>query len=400
MTARVGFGTLLDAACAYPQATPCVDRDGPALENYGAPKVQVQSQRSIFFTGPVPRALGGYQQLYRNLLRALGPEQVDVLEYLSAPVFEELPDNAHRLAIASSAPDFVRRFATAYLTRPPTVFLLGHINLLPALAVLPRLEKHRVLLLLAGVDAWAEVSHTQRRGLRHADVVAFIARYNCAIFQSYNQRHLRPGTRLETIYLSCPPDLELVPPSPTPTSATRTILFVSRITAEEALKGLSTLLEAMTHLDPAVWRLEIVGTGPAQPRYEARAAELGIAERVVFLGKVDTETRRQCLERAELLCLPSAQEGFGIVYAEALLAGRPCVGAAAGAAPEVITEEGGAVAPYGEPVALARALQRTSDRFRAGELNPAQLRGIYERRYSWASFQQHWQDLVRGLRED
>lgn len=127
-------------------------------------------------------------------------------------------------------------------------------------------------------------------------------------------------------------------------------------------KDTATLLAAF----PAVLdahprtRLRIVGGGPELPALRARARALGLGEAVCFLGEVPGEraVRREYFQ-ADVFCLPSRQEGFGIAFLEAMAAGLPVVGAAAGAVPEVVPEgEAGLLVPPRDPEALAAALIR------------------------------------------
>ena len=151
-------------------------------------------------------------------------------------------------------------------------------------------------------------------------------------------------------------------------------------------KDTPTLLEAFARLrqsHPAV-RLRIVGGGPELPRLRARARELGLGERVTFLGEVPDggAVRREYLA-ADLFCLPSLQEGFGIVFLEAMAAGLPIVAARTAAVPEVVPGgEAGLLVPPRDPAALAAALARLLDdealRRRLGEAGRRRVE-----RYDW-----------------
>jgi phosphatidylinositol alpha-1,6-mannosyltransferase len=137
------------------------------------------------------------------------------------------------------------------------------------------------------------------------------------------------------------------------------VLIVGRMWAEQRGKGHDALLEAW----PAVRRqapeaeLWIAGRGDDVPRLEQKAGELGVAEAVQFLGHISDEQLARRYRRAALFCMPSRQEGFGLVYAEAMWHGTPCIGSHADAAAEVIREgETGLLVPYGEPAPLADAI--------------------------------------------
>ncbi len=72
--------------------------------------------------------------------------------------------------------------------------------------------------------------------------------------------------------------------------------------------------------------LTIVGEGAQQAALEAMTADAGIAERVEFAGSLDPAAMQSTMSRAEVFCLPSLSESFGIVYIEALACGTPVIG--------------------------------------------------------------------------
>ncbi len=69
--------------------------------------------------------------------------------------------------------------------------------------------------------------------------------------------------------------------------------------------------------------LVLAGDGPQRPEVEAKAGDLGIAERVRFLGQRGDANR--LYQAFDVFCLPSLYEGLGIVAVEAQAAGLPCV---------------------------------------------------------------------------
>jgi len=101
----------------------------------------------------------------------------------------------------------------------------------------------------------------------------------------------------------------------------------------------------------------IAGDGPDRPRLEAIALRLG--GNVTFLGRVDDMTLNAAFAGARAFVLPSAGEGFGLVYLEAMAHALPCVAAKAGGAPEVVLDgETGVVVPPRHIGALSEAIER------------------------------------------
>jgi glycosyltransferase involved in cell wall biosynthesis len=107
-------------------------------------------------------------------------------------------------------------------------------------------------------------------------------------------------------------------------------------------------------------RLLIVGAGPERERLRRYAAELGISERVeirsVPYGEMPSVfARASCVVLASLP-IPSWEEQFGMVLAEAMAAGAPIVASASGAIPEVLAGSGAPLFDPGDWIGLARLL--------------------------------------------
>ncbi len=302
------------------------------------------------------------------------------------------------VAAPASQAAFAARLGFDYARRPATWFLFAHVGLTSPLGLLPRRADHRVSLILHGIEAWVPLGKRRGLGLKRVDSLIFTTEYSKALFMSFNGEVLRRDAETVVIPLSAEGALESSLPAPVRTATRLRVLCVTRLMRDEPLKGVSTLLEAAAHLDPRSWEIVILGDGDGRAAYEAEAVRLGVTDRVRFLGWVADEVRTQMLEDSDVFCLPSAQEGFGIAFLEAMVAGRPCVGAAAGAVPEVIQREVGELFPFGDAVALASVLQRVGERVRGGELTPASVRAHYDRRYSWPLFQQRWRGYAARMR--
>jgi len=138
------------------------------------------------------------------------------------------------------------------------------------------------------------------------------------------------------------------------------IVQVSRM---EALKGHLLHLRALALLkDLGGWVCWIVG-GPQKPGerdyfgiLQKTATELGIAERVHFLGQRTDIS--QLLGAADIFCQPNERpEAFGIVFIEALWAGLPIVTTAMGGAVEIVDESCGLLVEPGNRTLLAESLR-------------------------------------------
>ncbi len=122
-------------------------------------------------------------------------------------------------------------------------------------------------------------------------------------------------------------------------------------------KDVATLLDAMARLPEDV-RLRVVGNGPELSRLRQRVRTLALDGRVELLGHVPFARLAAEYRRADVFCLPSRQEGFGIVFLEAMAAGLPIVAARAAAVPEVVSDgECGILIEPGNSAELASVIE-------------------------------------------
>ncbi len=133
-----------------------------------------------------------------------------------------------------------------------------------------------------------------------------------------------------------------------------TLAFAGRLTAQ---KSLSRALEAVAATDGV--RFVIAGDGPDRAALEGRARELGIADRVRFLGAQPRERIVELFRAADATILSSSWENFPHTVVEALAVGTPVLAMEAGGVAEVVHDgvNGLLVAP-GDTGGLAEAVRR------------------------------------------
>lgn len=119
------------------------------------------------------------------------------------------------------------------------------------------------------------------------------------------------------------------------------LLSVGRL---HRMKGLHILLDTLAALRERPWRLIIAGDGPERAALESQAAALHLSGRVIFLGRVADEDLPHLYAGADVFVNPElGQPAFGLVALEALLQGTPVIANRAGALPEVVGDNGGAL---------------------------------------------------------
>jgi glycosyltransferase involved in cell wall biosynthesis len=140
-----------------------------------------------------------------------------------------------------------------------------------------------------------------------------------------------------------------------PASSDRfTVLFVGRFYRR---KRVDVLLRAAALLKTRLpdMQVRIVGNGPCTRALHGLARELNLEDTVAWLGDVSRAALAEEYNRATVFCLPSMQEGFGIVLLEAMAAGKPVVASRAAAIPE--TAPTAVLVEPDDPEALAGGLE-------------------------------------------
>jgi len=155
------------------------------------------------------------------------------------------------------------------------------------------------------------------------------------------------------------------------------IIAVARLSPEKDIANLVRATAMAVERAPDL-RVEVAGGGPCREQLVRLAAELGVADRIVFLGEVRDVPA--ALARARMLVLPSRSEGIPLTVLEAMACGLPVVGTRVGGLPEVV-EDGvtGLLVPPADPAALAAAIVQTwSDPDRLDRLGHAGRRRAEE----------------------
>ncbi len=152
-------------------------------------------------------------------------------------------------------------------------------------------------------------------------------------------------------------------------------------------KGLEELLRVIHDLDDPRDLLLVIGSGPARPALERLAADLGIENRVRFMGWVSEEEKWDLLALSDLYISTSMHEGFGLVFLEAMHCGLPVVCYDRGGQGDFL-EDGktGALVPLGSRGDFARAVRRFKDGSELARscsaFNRERVREFYIDRYS------------------
>ncbi len=179
------------------------------------------------------------------------------------------------------------------------------------------------------------------------------------------------------------------------------IVFLSRVHHK---KGLDLLLPAFARLPDASAMLAIVGPGETGyiDELRAQAASLGAGERVIFPGMMAGRSRLEALRDADLFCLPSYQENFGVSVIEALGVGTPVlISDQVNICAEVAAAGVGEVVPCAAEPLAQRLAELLSNRARLAEM-AARARPWVERTFRWDAIATQidamYEQVIRGSR--
>jgi glycosyltransferase involved in cell wall biosynthesis len=156
----------------------------------------------------------------------------------------------------------------------------------------------------------------------------------------------------------------------------RILLFVGSLVP---VKGLDVLLDACARLRAAGEHFQccVLGEGPLKAELVKRAADLGIADAVSFLGARPHAQLGDWYRAASVFVLPSRSEGVPGVLMEAISCGVPFVATQVGGTPEVAHLGDGQLVPSCDPASLAAALAKQLNRASEPDASPY-LRGYGE----------------------
>jgi glycosyltransferase involved in cell wall biosynthesis len=353
-------------------------------------------------------ANGGIQRFNRTLLTAI--EKIGCeCDVLSLADTEE----ARARWLPASSPLRVRVFArqkvafAAAVTRAIASgkyddVLIGHVHFLE-FAVGARVFRRRPRLLVVahGVEVWDRVTSGWRRALKAIDRILCVSEYT-----AQSIRNQAPGIPADR-YLIFPNALAdswvetmgALAAATEAGSARRApyLLAVARLSHFDRTKGIITAFEAFAQLDRPDLEFVVAGDGDDLPFLRQVVARLGIVARVRFAGAVSDAELVALYRDCAAFVLPSGQEGFGIVFIEAMFFGAPVIAAAEKGAIDVMRDgESGLMVPYGDVVSLTHAIERvlSDDGLRARLCAAARANVTGDGRFTAGAFQRRLAALL------
>ncbi len=142
------------------------------------------------------------------------------------------------------------------------------------------------------------------------------------------------------------------------------LVFVGRLVEEKGVDDLIRAVAIVADALPDVTAI-ILGEGPDRPRMEALSAELGVGDRIVFLGWMQPDAVPDYLSAADVFVGPSKRaksggvEGQGLTFIEAMLAGTPVIATRSGGIVDAVQDgRTGLLVSENEPEEIAAAIRQ------------------------------------------
>ena len=272
-----------------------------------------------------------------------------------------------------------------------------HVGLTSTILLLPRFLRPTSITFIHGIEVWRPLRRRHRLALQNSDHVVAISR-----FTANQARNFNPWlTDVECCHLGRPAETYRLPGDEAVISGIRParsdILTIGRMAKGEGGKGHRELIAAMEAVVAQVpnARLLIGGTGNDVETYVDLARHSPVAERIVFLGYVPDKTLDVLYRRVGVFAMPSRQEGFGLVYLEAMAAGLPCLASTLDAASEVVAHgETGLLVDPSDQTAIVAALVRLLSDHEFRERLGRQGRKRLEDQFTESHFHQRFWQLI------
>ena len=278
------------------------------------------------------------------------------------------------------------------------VIIIGHVNFVPlSLGMKALRSRAKIWMIAYGLEVWAKVSLLRLMGVRRLNRIVSISESTKTKMISKND--LSPK-QFDILYPPLSPlymrGIETKTRAKLSLPAGKMVLSVARLEANED-KGIDRIIESMPAVVTAVPDsfYVVVGDGSDRARLERVVASRNMGGKVLFTGRVSDEDLASYYAECDLFVLASPQEGFGIVFLEAMYHSKPCIGQRAGAIPEIVRHhETGLLFDAADPQGLAEALVSLLQNDALCKSMGIAGRTRLEREFSFERFKQRLEKLV------
>ena len=280
---------------------------------------------------------GGISQFNRDAIEAIAGfdtvERIDVLPRIADTAVGSLPENVHYHlgGVGGARRWIVNTVSQAIRLAPIDLVICGHVHLASAAVFVAKALRAPVALVVHGVEAWPETRRQMRlfpsNGIGALLSVSELTRDHILSWAPIPRERtfIVPNTVHPERLAGVGKNEALVRRYGL---AGKTVLMtMGRMDTKERMKGFDAVIDTLPRIITQVPNVVYlaVGDGTDRPRLAAKAAAEGLADRVVFAGRIDDADKGDVYRLADAYVMPSEGEGFGIVVLESLASGVPVV---------------------------------------------------------------------------
>lgn len=267
------------------------------------------------------------------------------------------------------------------------IVFVTHAGLSAVGRLVKQITGSRMYTFLHGVEVCRYLPLRTRWGLRGCDMFIANSQHTLDRFQDLHQEFSTVDAKV--CYLPARPINGRNGVGTAARSSSPRVVVVGRLHNRGMKKGQRELIQVWPQIrqqfpDAELW---IVGGGEGQRALADLAAAHGVSDCVELPGRVRDETLERIYSNATVYAMPSESEGFGLVFAEAMQRGLPCIASRSDAGSEVVSDgETGLVIDRNSPEQLVEALTRLlSDSALCRRMGEAGRKRVQER-FSYGGF--------------
>jgi glycosyltransferase involved in cell wall biosynthesis len=175
-----------------------------------------------------------------------------------------------------------------------------------------------------------------------------------------------------------------------------TILFCGRLAWQKGPDILVEAIPAILRRHPSA-RFAFVGEGDMRDALESRTRQLGVAHAVRFLGRRQGDELVHLYKLAEVVCVPSRNEPFGIVVLEAWSANKPVIASQNGGPAEYVRHEVNGLKIYPTPDSVVWGVGRMFSDFTRARWMGRNGRKVVQERFTWDTITEQMLAVYQGL---
>jgi glycosyltransferase involved in cell wall biosynthesis len=284
-------------------------------------------------------SIGGIQKFNQNFLHALQQLNAadNTIQSLSlSDRIEDFPshkDVDYKSAKGSRLTFIVKAIR---LSLKADVVIIGHINLLfPLILIFKFFSRKKIVLITHGIEIWRPLTFFTRKGLSLIDKIITVSNFTKSKIM---EMHHIPNDKIEILWNTLDPKFDTSVKKEKPEylmqrfgikSSDKLILTVCRLVAGEKNKGYDKVIQSLKEIKKQIPDVKYLLAGKydaaEKERLDIVIKQNELQQQVIFSGYIKTEELPDIYSLCDVFIMPSSKEGFGIVFLEALVKGKPVV---------------------------------------------------------------------------